>query len=90
LKPRAAVIMLASALARTAREDASDARDVRWQRWQGDRSILAAGGGGGSADTMMALTRQGQGDDGAGPAQARQGQCNKGSTTELMRERANG
>jgi hypothetical protein len=38
---------------------------------------------------MIALTRQGQGqgDDGAGTEQARQGQCNDGFTTEVMRER---
>jgi hypothetical protein len=81
---------LASVLVRTAREDASDARDVHWQRWQGVKSIVVAGGSDGGTDTMIALTRQGQGDHGAGPAQARQGQCNDGITTELTRERENG
>jgi hypothetical protein len=33
---------LASASARTAREDTSDMRDVHWQQWQGDRGIAAA------------------------------------------------
>jgi hypothetical protein len=41
-------------------------------------------------DTMIALTRQGQGDDGAGPAQARQGHCNNSVMTEVMREEKNG
>jgi hypothetical protein len=85
-KPRATVMTLASALARTAREDASDAR-ICWQRLQGDRSIVVAGGSGSSKDTMIALTRQEQGDDGAGPAQAWQGQCKNGVTAELTSER---
>jgi hypothetical protein len=40
--PRATIMTSASALARTAREDASDARDIRWQQWTGDRSIAVA------------------------------------------------
>ncbi len=31
--------MLASALAKMAREDASNAREARWKQWQGDKSI---------------------------------------------------
>ncbi len=73
-KRRATVITLASALARMAREDASDARNVCWQQWQGDGSIVVAGGRGGGMDTTIASMRQGQGDNGAGPAQAKQGQ----------------
>jgi hypothetical protein len=38
----------------------------------------------------IAPTRQGQGEDGTGPAQVRQGQCGNGVNTELTRERANG
>jgi hypothetical protein len=67
-KLRATFMTLASALARTAREDTSDARDVYWQLWQGDRSIAAAGGGGGITDTMIVLRRKGQGDNCTGPA----------------------
>jgi hypothetical protein len=48
------------------------------------------GGGSGGADMMIALTAQGQGDNGAGPAQARQGQYNNSVTTEVTRERENG
>jgi hypothetical protein len=33
----------------------------------------------------IVLTRQGQGNDGTGPAQARQGQCNSGVMSEVMR-----
>jgi hypothetical protein len=75
------------------REDASDSRDVRWQQWQGDRHIVmaVAEGGGGDADsTTIASTRQGQGDNGAGQEQVRQGQCNDGTTTEVRREKENG
>ncbi len=50
----------------------------------------SGGGGGGGADMTIALMRQGQGDDSAGPAQVRQGWCNDGVTTEVMRERENG
>ncbi len=35
-------MMLASVLARTAKEDVSNMRDVSWQQWQGDRHIVAA------------------------------------------------
>ncbi len=49
-----------------------------------------AGGGGGSMDTTIAMTRQGQGEDCAEPAQARQGQCNDGVMAELTREGGNG
>ncbi len=48
------------------------------------------GGGSGGADTTIASTRGGQGDDGAGPAQARQGQCNVGITTEVTTDRERG
>jgi hypothetical protein len=48
-----------------------------------------SGGGGGGADTLIALMRQGQGDDGTGPAQARRGQCDNGVTTEVTGERGN-
>ncbi len=41
-KQRAYITMLASALARMAREDMSNARDIRRQRWQQDRHIAAA------------------------------------------------
>jgi hypothetical protein len=43
----------------------------------------------GGADTLMALTRRGQGDNGTGPAQVRQGQCNDDVTTEVTWEREN-
>jgi hypothetical protein len=56
---RATVTTLASALARTAREDTSDARVICWQQWQGDRSIPVAGGSGSGTDTTIASTRQG-------------------------------
>ncbi len=56
----------------------------KWYRGGG------GGGGGGGADMTIALTRQGQGGNGARPAQARQGQCNDGVTTEVTRERENG
>ncbi len=36
------ITMLASALARMAREATSNARDIRWQQWQGDRHIATA------------------------------------------------
>ncbi len=86
------ITMLASGSARTAREDASDGRDIHWQQWQGDRHIAAAValGSGGGANRLIASTRQGQGGNGAGPAQARQGQCNNGVMTEVTRERENG
>ncbi len=53
---------------------------------------MYCGGGGSdcSGDTMIALTRQGQGDNGAGPAQARGGQCSNAIMTEVTRERENG
>jgi hypothetical protein len=34
--------MLASALAKMAREDAFDAREAHWKQWQGDKSIAMA------------------------------------------------
>ncbi len=36
------IMMLASALARTAREDVSDARDARGKQLQGNKRIVAA------------------------------------------------
>jgi hypothetical protein len=51
------ITVLASALARTASEDASDARDVHLQQWQGDRHILAAV----AAVRMQRWCRQGKG-----------------------------
>jgi hypothetical protein len=45
--------------------------------------------GGGGADTTIASTKPMQGDNGAGPVQTRQGQCNNGITTEETREREN-
>ncbi len=54
------------------------------------QGYCSGGGSGGSADTTIASTRQGQGYNGAGPAQVRQGQCNDGITTEVARERENG
>jgi hypothetical protein len=38
-------------------------------------------------DMTKALTMRAQRDDGAGPAQARRGQCNDCVVTEVMRER---
>jgi hypothetical protein len=38
-------------------------------------------------DTTKASTRQARGDNGTGPAQARQGQCDGCVMTEVMRER---
>jgi hypothetical protein len=72
-KLRATITMSVSALGRAVREDASNASDVHWQGWQGDMSITVVGGSGGSTDTTKALTRGARGDNGARPAQARQG-----------------
>jgi hypothetical protein len=58
----------------------SNAKEVGVLRWR-----LQCG----SADMTIALKRQGQGDDGTGPAQARQGQCDDGVTTKVTREREN-
>jgi hypothetical protein len=42
LKLRANYNNIASALARTGREDKSNVRDVHWKQWQGDKCIVAA------------------------------------------------
>ncbi len=47
-------------------------------------------GSGSGADMTIALARQGRGDNGTRPAQARQGRCNGGIITEVTRERENG
>jgi hypothetical protein len=51
--------------------------------------VLRCGGGGSGVNTTIVLMRQGQEDNDARPAQARQGQCNNGGTIEVTKEREN-